>query len=179
MRLATSAVDGTSCGRRQQLEGLGGGQPDEVEPAEAVEAGAGVGCLTHGDEHRDALGAEPAPDERQRHRRLVVEPLGVVDDDEERLGASGFGDEAQDRQADEERVEGVVLRTSECGVQRDPLRCGELPEVVEDREHHLVHAGVAEGHLRLDTGDADDPEVGSRRRWRTGPARTSRCPRGR
>ena len=36
----------------------------------------------------------------------------------------------------------------------------ELPEVVEDREHHLVHAGVPEGHLRLDTSGADDPESG-------------------
>ena len=79
---------------------------------------------------------------------------------EERLGASGVGDEVQDRQADEERVERVVLHASECCVQRDPLRFGELPDVVEDGQHDLVHAGVPEGHLRLDTGDADDPELG-------------------
>ena len=75
--------------------------------------------------------AEPAPDERQRHRRLVVEPLLVVDDDEHRLGAGCVGDKAQDRQADEERIEAVVLRLAEYAVECASLEFGQSREAVE------------------------------------------------
>ena len=74
--------------------------------------------------------------------------------------ARGLGDEAQDGEADEERVEGVVLGPSEYGVHRLALGFGEPPQTVEDRQHQLMDAGVPQGHLRLDPGDAQDPEPG-------------------
>ena len=118
------------------------------------------GCLAHGDERRDAFRAEPAPHERQRHRRLVIEPLRVVDDDEDGLRAGCLGDEAQDREADEERVEGVVLRLAEHGVECASLRFGQSLDAVEEQEHQLVHCRVPEDHLRFDADDADDTEAG-------------------
>ena len=121
----------------------------------------GVGCLAHGDERSPRVRAEPAPHERQRHRRLVVEPLGVVDDDEDGLGAGGLGDEAQDREADEERVEGVVLRLAEYAVQCGSLRFGEPSTQSRIGSTSWCTAGVPEGHLRFDADDADDPEAGS------------------
>ena len=77
-----------------------------------------------------------------------------------RLDTSGLGDEAQDGEADEKRVEGFVLRPAEHGIERCALEFGELLQAVDERQHHLMHAGVIEGHLRFDAGDADDTEVG-------------------
>ena len=119
-------------------------------------------CLAHGDERRHAFRAEPAPHERQRHRRLVIEPLRVVDDDEDGLRAGCLGDEAQDREADEEWIEGVVLRLAEYAVECASLRFGQsLDAVEEQQQHQLVHCRVPEDHLRFDADDADDTEAGS------------------
>jgi hypothetical protein len=159
MRPATVPSTGTPVAAVSRSRASGGGQSTEVDPAEALEASTGIRRPTHGHEERGTFRAEPAPDERQRHHRLVVEPLLVVDDDEHGLGAGCVGDEAQDRQADEERIEGVVVHSSfEDGVERDALGFSELIDAVEERDHELVHAGVAERHLRLDTRDADNTE---------------------
>ena len=160
-------VDGShrSCG--QQLVGLGGGQPAQLDPADAFEADAGLRCLAHGDERRDAFRAEPAPHERQRQRRLVIEPLRVVDEDEDGLGAGCLGDEAQDREADEEWIEGVVLRSAEYAVECASLGFGQSLDAVEEQQHQLVHCRVPEDHLRFDADDAHDTEAGSARRSRT------------
>jgi hypothetical protein len=53
-----------------------------------------------------------------------------------------------------------VLGPSENGVQRHPLGHREPSKAVEDRQHQLMDAGVAQGHLRLHPGDAEDPEAG-------------------
>ena len=154
-------VDGShsSCG--QQLVGVGSGQPAQLDPADAFEADAGLRCLAHGDERRHAFRAEPAAHERQRHRRLVIEPLRVVDEDEDGLRAGCLGDEAQDCEADEEWIEGLVLRRAEYAGECASLRFGESLDAVDEQQHQLVHCRVPEGHLRFDTDDADDTEAGS------------------
>ena len=40
--------------------------------------------VTHGEQHRDRIRVQPAGDERQHTRRLVVEPLRIVDDEKYR-----------------------------------------------------------------------------------------------
>ncbi len=97
------------------------------------EANRRIRLVAHGDDHRQAFGAEATTDERQRHRGLVVEPLGVVDDDEDGLGRRSIGHEAQDGEADEERVDGAVLGPSEYRVHRLALGFGEPAQTLEDR----------------------------------------------
>ena len=91
------------------------------------------GHVPHGDEHRHPFSAEAAPDERQCRRRLVVQPLRVVDDDQDGLAGRGIGHEAQHGEADEERVEGLVLHLPSTGVHRGALGFGELAQTLEDR----------------------------------------------
>ena len=154
-------VDGShrSCG--QQLVGVGGGQPAQLDSADAFEADAVLSCLAHRDERRHAFRPEPAPHERQRHRRLVIEPLRVVDEDEDGPGAGCFGDEAQDREPDEEWIDGVVPRLAEYAVECASLRLGQSLDAVEEHQHQLVHCRVPEDHLRFDADDAHDTEAGS------------------
>ena len=154
-------VDGSHRSRGQQLVGLGSGQPAQLDPADAFEADAGLRCLADGDERGDAFRAEPAPHERQRQRRLVIEPLRVVDEDEDGLRTGCLGDEAQNREADEEWVEGVVLRSAEYAVECASLGFGQPLDAVEEQQHQLVHCRVPEDHLRFDADDAHGTEAGS------------------
>ena len=63
-----------------------------------------VAGLTHREHQRDRLGQEAPRDERQRLRRGPVEPLGVVDQADERLLLGHLGQQAEHRQTDEEAV---------------------------------------------------------------------------
>ena len=154
-------VDGSHRSYGQQLVGVGSGQPAQLDPADAFEADAVLRCLAHGDERRHAFRAESAPHERQRQRRLVIEPLGVVDEDEDGLCAGCLGEEAQDGEADEEWIGGVVLRLAEYAVECASLGFGQSLDAVEEQQHQLVHCRVPEVHLRFDADDADDTEAGS------------------
>ena len=109
-------------GRRQELQRLGGGEPGHVEAANALEAGPARRCRADRDDERDAVGVQPASDERQDRQRLVVEPLRVVDDHEDGLRPCCVGEQAQHREPDEVRVGRVVLHRAEHGSQRRPLR---------------------------------------------------------
>ena len=103
---------------------------------------------------------EAAAHERQRHRRLVIDPLGVVDDNQYRLCAGCLLGQAQDGETDAERIERVVLRLAEHGLECGSLRLGQSVDAVEEMQRHLVHSRIPEGHLRFDADDAHDREVG-------------------
>ena len=107
--------------------------------------------------------AEPAPHERQRHRRLVIEPLRVVDEDEDGLCA-GCLSATRLRTARPTRngSSGVVLAPCRVRPSSAP-RCGSGSPSTQSRsmQHQLVHCRVPEGHLRFDADDADDTEAGS------------------
>ena len=103
---------------------------------------------------------EAAAHERQRHRRLVIDPLRVVDDNEYGLRAGCLLGQAQDGETDAERVERVVLRLAEHGLECGSLRLGQSVDAVEEMQRQLVHGRVPEGHLRFDADDAHDTEVG-------------------
>ena len=84
-----------------------------AEPADDQLRQAGelvdVAGLAHGEHQRDPLGQQAPRHERQRLRGGPIEPLRVVDQADERLLLGHLGQQAQDRQADEEAVRGVAV----------------------------------------------------------------------
>jgi hypothetical protein len=55
-----------------------------LEAWERVEHCERGSAVAHAEEHRDAIGVQPATDERQDACRLGIDPLCVVDDEEQR-----------------------------------------------------------------------------------------------
>ena len=69
-----------------------------------------------GREHeRDLLRQQAASHKSKRARRRPIEPLRVVDDTEERPVGGGFGQQAEDRQSDQERIRGRPGAVGEIG----------------------------------------------------------------
>ena len=83
-----------------------------------------AGRLAHGEHQPDRLRPQTARHERQRLRRRAVEPLRIVDDADQRPLLRRVGQQAQDRQADEEAIRGVALAQTERGAERLALRPG-------------------------------------------------------
>ena len=100
---------------------------------------------------------QPARHERERLRRHPVEPLRVVDDAYERLLLGGVGQQAQDRQPDEEAIRWRSGAQAERRAQRVALRARQLPETVEHLRAQRMQAGERELHLGLDARRPGDP----------------------
>ena len=69
----------------QQLVRLLSRQPSQRDPADPFEAPGGVRCVTHGEKRGDPFAVEAAAHERQRHGGFVIDPLRVINDNEQRL----------------------------------------------------------------------------------------------
>ncbi len=111
------------------------------------------------EEHDDALGFEPSGDEDERVRGCVVEPLGIVDQAQERLIFRGLGEQAQDCERDEE----AVLASPGCQAERSAeggrLRLRKALYVPENRPDDLVQSGERELRLRFHPGAAEHAHV--------------------
>ena len=68
------------------------------------QTGERVAQLSRREHERDPLRQQAARHERQRPRRRTVEPLRVIDDSKEWLLLGGLGQQAEDRQSDQERI---------------------------------------------------------------------------
>ena len=130
-------------------------QPADDELRQPVE-GPLAGRLAHGEDQPDRLRAQPARHERERLRRRRVEPLRVVDDADQRPLLRRVGQQAQDRQPDEEPVRRVAVAQAERRAERIALRAGQALEPVHERRAQLLQPGERELHLRLDARRADD-----------------------
>ena len=117
-----------------------------------------------GEHQAQPLRQEPARHECQRLRRHPVEPLRVVDHDHQRLLLGGVGQQAQDRQSDEEAIRRRSSAQAERRAQRIALRARQLLEPAEHRRAQRVQAGVRELHLGLDACRPGDPAALRRRR---------------
>ncbi len=68
-----------------------------------------------GDEHRDRQVAEPAGDERHRAQAEAVEPLEVVDEQQERLRAGSFSEECVRSRVDDQLLcRGTIGQSERC-----------------------------------------------------------------
>ena len=104
--------------------------------------------------------AEAARHERERLRRGLVKPLGVVHDPQEWLLLRHVREQAEDGQADEEPVRRVAAASSERGAERVALRAGQALDPIRERRAELVQPRVGELHLGLDARRPRDPEAG-------------------
>ena len=103
----------------QQRPGIPAAERPDVE---LREAGQSAAELTRREGERDLLGQQAARHERERSGRCAVEPLRVVDDAQEGLPLSGIGEEAEDREPDEERARRRPAAEAERDAERVTLR---------------------------------------------------------
>ena len=108
----------------------------------------------------DRLGQQPARHERQRLRRRAVQPLGVVDQADQRLLAPDLGQQPEQRQADQEAIRRRARAQAERGAQRVALRAGQGVEPVEHRRAQLLQRGERQPGLRLHARGARHLAVG-------------------
>ena len=119
--------------------------------------------FAHREHQRHRFGEQSPGDEGQCLRGRPVEPLGVVDQTDQRLLIGGLGQQAEHGQPDEEAVGGGGGAETEGGGEGVTLGRGEPVEVVEHRRAQLVEPGERQLHLRL---DACRPGDATRRRAR-------------
>ena len=132
--------------------------------------------LTCGQDQAQRFREQPARDERQRLQRRAIEPLGVVDDTHQRAFAGHVGEQAQDRQPDEEAIGWRARHQPERRAQRVPLRPRQPLETIEHRRAQLVQAGERELHLGVDPGGPGHAPFGCPPSARARGAPTSRPP---
>ena len=142
--------------RVQQQPGLVGGQPLDHELRQPLEHVLVAG-LAQREHQPDPLRQEPARHERERLRGHPVEPLRVVDDAHERLLLGGVGQQAQDRQPDEEAIRRRSGAQAERRAQRVALRARQMLETAEHGRAQRMQAGERELHLGLDARRPGDP----------------------
>ena len=104
------------------------------------------------DEHGDRVGLQPPRHEHERLGRRAVEPVGVVDDAQQRPLVGGGGEQAQHGDRDQEAVLDPLGRQPEGAAQRGGLHVGQLAGAVEHRPQQLVQAGEGQLGLGLDAG---------------------------
>ena len=139
----------------EERPGVGRCEAVDRQLADVLET---VDRLAAGQEQADRLGAEPVRDEPQGAPGRAVEPLGVVDQAEQRLARGRLRQEAQDGEADEVAVLPGSRTEPEHRLQRLTLRLRQCGKVVEQRPAQLLEPGVREIGLALDAPRPNDAE---------------------
>ena len=149
---ACRAVDQRLSRRRVEPAQLQLGEPGCLEVANVALASA--------EKHDDAFRFEPPGDEDERVCGCVIEPLSIVDQAQERLIFRGLGEQAQDRERDEE----AVLASPRCQAERSTeggsLRLRKTLDVLENRADDLVQGGERELRFRFHPGAAEHAHAG-------------------
>jgi hypothetical protein len=118
-----------------------------------------VARLAKGDHDRHGFRQQPPGDEAEDQSRGGVQPLGVLDDAEQRVVLGDGGQQAERRERDEEAVGRAPRRHPERDPQGFRLRRGERADPVEHRRAQLMDPGERELHLRLHARDLREPEA--------------------
>ncbi len=136
-----------------QLGGDAGEDAACVVPAERLDpellgerrgvVGVGRDGARRGEE-RDRGVPEPARDEGDDGRAGGIEPVQVLDDDEQRPARGRLLEEAQGRHADHQGVGGRPVLEAERDPERGPLTLGEPPQEVQHGVEELVQAREAD-----------------------------------
>ena len=119
-----------------------------------------VAALARREDEGHRLRQQAASDERERLRRSLIEPLGVVDEADQGALLGGVRQQAECGEPDEEGVGCLPLQETEHNAERLALRWGEPTEVIQERSAQLVEPGERELHLGLDAGGACDAALG-------------------
>lgn len=137
--------------RLQQGSSVAVDEAVEQELRQAVEP-VGRGAGREHECHR--VRQQATGDEGQHLGRPAVQPLRVVDEQQQRLLLSGFGEQPENPEADDEAVRSSAGAQAERDLERRTLRIGQPLEVRRQRRAHLMQAGERELHLGLHTGCA-------------------------
>jgi hypothetical protein len=119
-----------------------------------------VARLADRERDRHGLGQHPSRDESEHLPRCGIEPLGIVDETQQRPLRGNLGQEAERRQGDQEAVGSGTRRQAERDAESGLLRLWELAEPAEHRRAELMQSRERQLHLGLDPGDPRDPEAG-------------------
>ena len=146
--------------RGEQLAGVPVGKPHDVQFGQALELRRRTG-LTDREQHGDGFRVQPARGDGQRLGRRLVEPLGVLDDAQQRLLLGDVGQEAEHGEADQKAIRCGARGQPEGGAQRVALGPWQTIQPVEHlRSTEPMETGVRQLHLGLHAGDAGDATAG-------------------
>jgi hypothetical protein len=119
--------------------------------------------VTDREDHADPVSQEPAGHEREDLGRLVIDPLRVVDDAQERLFRARRRQHGQRRQADEQAVDRRSFFEAESDAQRSSLAERKFFELRRERMQELMESHEAELHLGFDPGEPLHAQIDGRR----------------
>ena len=125
------------------------------------QTGERVARLSSSEHERDLLRKETAGREPKHLRRSAIQPLRVIDDTYEWLLLGSLGQEAEDRQSDQEPIRRGPRTESESDAKRVVLGLREALHKLEERGTQLLNRREWELHLRLDPEGPGDPKVPS------------------
>ena len=134
----------------EQLGSRRRGQPLELEGRQASLVERRRVAVADGGHERDRLALETPRDERQRPEARAIEPVRIVEDEDQRRGVGRVADELVGAERDKERVRLEVVRDAERRLERAPLRGGQGVLTPADRMQQLVQSGEGELGLGLD-----------------------------
>ena len=151
-------VEGSARDRAEQLARLGVGQAVHRDRRKLLEHLLGGRFADAGDE-ADAVRVQAAGDEAEHLRRFGIEPVRVIDDAQQRLFFGRPGKQRQRRQSHQEPLRRRPRFLAESDPQRAPLRRRQVVQLRQERDQQLVQAAELHADLRLDAGDAGNPQV--------------------
>ncbi len=119
-------------------------------------------ALADSEDERHRIGLEPAGSKEQRVAGRCVEPVRVVDEDEQRRLLGGGREQAERRGADREAVACCRWGERERSAERGGLGLRDRGQHVQDRPRDLEQPGEGELRLRLDPARVQDRHAAAR-----------------
>ncbi len=116
--------------------------------------------LPRREHERDLFRDEAARHKCQGARGRGIEPLHVVNGTQKWLLLRGLGQQAKDRQSDQERIWRGSRSQPERDLERAVLRLRQGLHQLKERSAQLLSRRERELHLRLDPDSAGDPKLG-------------------
>ena len=144
--------------RREQLVRAIGRQPPQWQVRQAGEL-VKLARLALREQQHNRLGLQAPRHERQYLCRGPVKPLGIIDQAQQGPFLGGVGEQAEQRQADQEPVGLRPGAQPERRPERLALRRRQPPETAQHRPAQLMQAGEGKLHLRLGPGRPDNLEA--------------------
>ncbi len=143
----------------QERQGVAAGQACDLQARQLIErADRSVGALSH--DHPDTTAVHSPCDEGEHVDRLLVEPLQVVDHDQDGAGPADRAQQCVHPEADQKSVGGSAEFDAEHDQQRVALRGGQLVGEVPVAQYQSRSAGKGQGRLGLRADDSLDLRSG-------------------
>ena len=142
---------------RQQGPDRGRGEPLELQLGDVGDRDVALVVVPCREHHRHRLREQAPGREEQRVRRRRVEPLGVIDQAENRSGVGQLRQQRQGPQGHEERVEPVGLPLAERDTQRPLLGGGKPGDQAEHGTQQPVEGRERQRGLRLEPRGPQHP----------------------